>query len=158
MHKATRLRHIETRQDSIAHLSRPPTGQPRWRSSIHRCTAKYIHCQSDHFTFPEARFGAVIIPRLGVSSTGSSLIGSGLWWLRSAALPYRRTRVGRGRARRSCSGFASRWKPCAGCFGVCRRDRGRPTALRAVGVLPGLSSGNTDDRAVAVLVMGRNRS
>src|SRR4029077_11268648 len=36
-----------------------------WRSSINRCTARYIHCHSDHFTFPEARFGAVIIPRLG---------------------------------------------------------------------------------------------
>jgi len=100
MHKAIRLRHNETRQDSIAHPLGASGRTASWRSSINRCTARYIHCHSDHFTFPEARFGAVIIPRLGVSSTGSSLIGSGLWWSRSAALPYRRTRVGRGRALR----------------------------------------------------------
>jgi len=99
MHKAIRLRHNETRQDSIAHPLGASDRTASWRSSINRCTARYIHCHSDHFTFPEARFGAVIIPRLGVSSTGSSLIGSGLWWSRSAALPYWRTRVGRGRAR-----------------------------------------------------------
>jgi hypothetical protein len=133
MHKAIRLRHNDTRQDSIAHPLGASDRTASWRSSINRCTARHIHCHSDHFTFPEARFGAVIIPRLGVSSTGSSLIGSGLWWSRSAALPYRRTRVGRGRARRSCSGFAPRWKPCAGSFGVCRRDRGRPTALKSSG-------------------------
>jgi hypothetical protein len=151
MHKAIRLRHNDTRQDSIAHPLGASDRTASWRSSINRCTVRYIHCHSDHFTFPEARFGAVIIPRLGVSSTGSSLIGSGLWWSRSAALPSRSADCLEEQWAffEVCQAFALPDEVVHECVahivGQCDEDDD------ASGGVSGC--GNTDDRAVAVDVM-----